>query len=166
MTVYAAEVDQIGEFAGKTISVPVVDAGIFPALIASMLFSEPWLAGVALAFFVPQAVLVAWFLRKVNLKVGERIKILRKTDDRGAWTSRQSQRLQFLLRGGGDASRRSPAHKIPSPGKSDDISGPGPDLSRAHLGSGRRQLYMVVLDQTRISTVVAFMTGLDRLAKR
>jgi putative ABC transport system ATP-binding protein len=81
VTVYAMEVDRIGEFVGKAISVPAVDAGIFLALIAYMLFSEPWLAGVALAFFVPQAVLVAWFQRKVNLEVGERIKILRQINE-------------------------------------------------------------------------------------
>lgn len=165
VTIYSLEVDPIGEFAGQSISVPVVEGGIFLAVMTYMIYSEPLLAAVALAFFVPQIILVALFQRRINEQVGKRITILRKGNEEalGLLDGREGFRFTLVA-----AITRAVYHLR---------------LRIYHLKFLMKYIvlfliyaarisvlgvggYLVVNDQTSIGTVVAFMSGLERLIER
>ncbi len=165
VTLYAMEVDPIGEFAGQAISVPTVEGGIFLAVMGYMIYTEPLLAAVALTFFVPQIILVPVIQRRINQRTGNRIKLLRQTTEEtlGILDRRPGFGFPFVVM----ATRTIFALRIQIYRLKYFMKYAVLFLifaSRiAVLGAGG---YMVMNDQTSIGVIVAFLTALDRLTAR
>lgn len=165
VSVYTSEVDPVGEFAGQAISVPIVEGGIFLSIMGYMVFTQPLLAAVALAFFAPQLVLVPVVQFKINQRTSGRIRLLR----------RASEETLSLL-------DRRPGGRFPFVAMATRlVYGLRIDIYRlkylmkyvvlflifsariAVLGVGG---YMVMNGDTGIGVIVAFLSGLERLTAR
>lgn len=165
VTVYALEVDPVGEFAGQAISVPVVEGGIFLAVIGYMLFTEPILALVALAFFAPQAVLVPYLQEKINALTGTRIKLLRGASEEalGVLDGQPSAGLpQVISATRGVYGLRIKIYQLKYLMKYAVLF----LIFAARIAVLGVGGYMVMQGETGIGVVVAFLTGLDRLTMR
>lgn len=71
------EAEPIGGFAALALSEPLLQGGILVSVISYMLFLQPWLAVVGLAFFLPQTVLVPALQAAINRRARERILVKR-----------------------------------------------------------------------------------------
>jgi ABC-type multidrug transport system fused ATPase/permease subunit len=67
------EVEPIGGFTGISVSEPVLQGGILLSIVGYMLFLEPLLALLGLAFFVPQLVFVPLLQGAINRRAQARI---------------------------------------------------------------------------------------------
>ena len=67
------EAEPIGSFAGLAVSQPLLQLGILSSVVGYMIFLEPLLALVSLAFFVPQLIFVPWLQSAVNRRAQDRI---------------------------------------------------------------------------------------------
>jgi ABC-type bacteriocin/lantibiotic exporter with double-glycine peptidase domain len=72
------EAEPIGGFVGVSVSEPLLQGGILVSVVGYMLFLEPWLALLGIAFFVPQMVFVPLLQHAINLRARERILIKRE----------------------------------------------------------------------------------------
>lgn len=67
------EAEPIGGFTALSISEPILQIGILVSVVGYMLFLQPELALIGLAFFIPQIVLVPLLQRAINRRAGKRI---------------------------------------------------------------------------------------------
>jgi ABC-type bacteriocin/lantibiotic exporter with double-glycine peptidase domain len=74
-----AEPEPIGAFVGVAVSEPTLQAGILFSVFGYMLYTEPLLATVGIAMFLPQFVFVPLMQRAINRRVQSRIVVLRET---------------------------------------------------------------------------------------
>jgi len=72
------EAEPIGGFVGVSLSEPLLQGGILVSVVGYMLFLEPRLALLGIAFFVPQMVFVPLLQHAINLRARERILIKRE----------------------------------------------------------------------------------------
>lgn len=72
-----SEVEPIGGFVGISVSEPVLQAGILLSVFGYLLFLQPMLALLCLAAFSPQLLFVPMLQRAINRRTGERIETLR-----------------------------------------------------------------------------------------
>jgi ABC-type multidrug transport system fused ATPase/permease subunit len=77
ISVVVAEVDPVGGFVGLSVSEPLLHGGILLSVFGYMLFLQPIMAIVCLGVFVPQLVFVPLMQRTINRRTKSRIKILR-----------------------------------------------------------------------------------------
>jgi ABC-type multidrug transport system fused ATPase/permease subunit len=73
-----AEVEPIGGFVGASVSEPLLQGGVLLSVLAYMIHVDLWMAGSALAFFVPQLVFVPLMQGAVNRRTGVRVQIIRQ----------------------------------------------------------------------------------------
>jgi ABC-type bacteriocin/lantibiotic exporter with double-glycine peptidase domain len=73
ITMILEEAEPIGGFTGISISEPLLQGGVLVSVIGYMLFLEPRLALLGLAFFVPQMVLVPLLQLAINRRAQARI---------------------------------------------------------------------------------------------
>jgi ABC-type bacteriocin/lantibiotic exporter with double-glycine peptidase domain len=73
-----AEVESIGGFVGGSVSEPLLQGGILVSVLAYMIHVDFWMAGTALALFVPQLVFVPLMQGAMNRRTGARIQIIRQ----------------------------------------------------------------------------------------
>ena len=73
-----AEVEPIGGFVGASVSEPLLQAGVLLSVLAYMIHVDLWMAGTALALFVPQLVFVPLMQGAMNRRTGARIQIIRQ----------------------------------------------------------------------------------------
>jgi ABC-type bacteriocin/lantibiotic exporter with double-glycine peptidase domain len=78
ISVAVAEVDPVGGFIGLSVSEPLLHGGILLSVFGYMLFLQPMMALVCLGVFVPQIVFVPLMQREINRRTKSRIKVLRK----------------------------------------------------------------------------------------
>jgi ABC-type multidrug transport system fused ATPase/permease subunit len=78
ISVVVAEVDPVGGFIGLSVSEPLLHGGILLSVFGYMLFLQPMMALACLAVFVPQFVFVPLMQRTINRRTKSRIKILRE----------------------------------------------------------------------------------------
>ncbi|MBI2741654.1 MAG: ABC transporter ATP-binding protein [Rhodospirillales bacterium] len=73
VSVIIEEVEPIGGFTGVSVSEPLLQGGILVSVIVYMLYLDPTLALVTLAFFLPQLVFVPLLQQAINLRARARI---------------------------------------------------------------------------------------------
>ena len=72
-----AEVESIGGFVGGSVSEPLLQGGILCCVLAYMIHVDLWMAGTALALFVPQLVFVPLMQGAMNRRTRARVQIIR-----------------------------------------------------------------------------------------
>ena len=78
ISVVVSEVEAVGGFVASAVSEPVLDAGILLSIFGYMLVVQPWLALVALVLFVPQASFIPLLQGAINRRTQRRIEVVRK----------------------------------------------------------------------------------------
>jgi ABC-type bacteriocin/lantibiotic exporter with double-glycine peptidase domain len=73
-----SEVEPIGGFVGASLSEPLLQGGVLISVLAYMIHLDLWMAGAALAFFVPQLVFVPLMQGAMNRRTGARVQIIRQ----------------------------------------------------------------------------------------
>ncbi|MGH6895861.1 MAG: ABC transporter transmembrane domain-containing protein [Geminicoccaceae bacterium] len=157
VSIVASEAERIGGFVGEAFSEPLLQGGVLVAVLGYMLVIEPLIALISLAFFLPQILVVPiiqrfvnrWSRRKVELvrELGDQI-VEGAADHRYAGTTDQVYavrmsyyRLKFLIKVFSNFMN----HLAP--------------LSVLMVGG-----YLVINGQTTVGTVVAFISGFERMA--
>lgn len=67
------EAEPIGGFVGISVSEPLLQGGILVSVVGYMLYLQPYLALLGVAFFVPQTVFVPMLQRAINRRAQDRI---------------------------------------------------------------------------------------------
>lgn len=161
VSMVTSEVEPVGGFGGDAFAQPVTEVGVLLTIFGYMLYTEFWLALVAIIVFVPQAVMTPLVQEKINEQSAQRISEIREAGDATLDVMHQRDgavsdavghvrnvfgirlliyRLKFALKAALNLM--------------DHIA----DL--AILGVGG---FMVINDQTQIGVVVAFLSGLGKL---
>lgn len=78
ISVVVAEVDPVGGFIGLSVSEPLLHGGILVSVFGYMLFLQPMMALACLGVFVPQLIFVPLMQRTINRRTKSRIKVLRE----------------------------------------------------------------------------------------
>lgn len=160
VTVISTEADQVGEFVGTGISDLVADGGKLVFAIGYMLYVEPMVTLVALAFFLPQIIALPFLQNSLNRLMRQRTDLLRNLSDEVSeqdaqdsadqcedvlgkiFTNRaRSRALKFLIKSGVNL-----------------VNSLAP-LSVLVFGG-----YLYVQGDTTIGTIVAFMSGFERMS--
>lgn len=156
----AAEVERVGGFVGASFSEPVLQAGILLSVLGYMVVVEPKVALVSLAVFLPQVIIVPLVQRVLNRRAQRIVTALRDLGERivehdrhlgepggrddidRIYDNRMSYyRLKFLLKFLGNL-----------------FNHLGP-LSVLLVGG-----YYTLQGETTVGTVVAFISGFERMA--
>lgn len=161
VSIIGSEVEQVGGFVGNGFSDPISQGGILLAISGYMLVVEPMLAAASLGFLLPQAVLAPLLQRKVNALVEERIGLLRGLsgqivghDDRDVLDEKYERSVREIYR-----NRMSfYCWKFMLKGLLNFLNALGPLVALTFGG------WMVIQGQTSLGTIVAFMSGLERMA--
>jgi ABC-type multidrug transport system fused ATPase/permease subunit len=72
------EVLPIGGFVGMSVSEPLLQGGVLVSVIGYMIYLEPYMALLSLAFVAPQMVFVPLMQRAINRRAADRIKMMRE----------------------------------------------------------------------------------------
>jgi ABC-type multidrug transport system fused ATPase/permease subunit len=162
VSIIGAEVEQLGGFVGEALAEPLVNGGMMLAILGYMFVVDPVLASACLAFFVPQAVAVPTIQRVVNRLVEHRIGLLRDFGDEVAASTEQPDRqagaAQDKLGTIYDNRITIYVWKFAGKGLVNFCNGLAP-VAALVIGG-----YLVIIEQTTIGVVVAFISGFDRLA--
>ncbi len=161
VSMLTGEVEPVGGFGGDAYAQVVTEGGVLLTIFAYMLYTEFWLAVIALVAFLPQALATPLVQDRINEQSAKRIAeirsigsdVLEAKDGDGASEERALERtgtifdirmLIFRLKFGLKALLNLLDHLA--------------DL--AVLGAGG---YMVINGQTEVGVVVAFLSGLSQL---
>jgi ABC-type bacteriocin/lantibiotic exporter with double-glycine peptidase domain len=162
VNVIGREIDNIGGFTGTSISEFVVNSTLLIVLAAYMLYIEPVIALVAAIALIPQVFLAIYMQAELNVLVGRQVGLVRRLGDEtitlaagNATTTGKrlrtipaifSNRMRFYFLKYGLKSLLSVTNAM------------GP-LMVLIVGG-----YLVIQGQTTIGTVVAFVSGLERVS--
>jgi ABC-type bacteriocin/lantibiotic exporter with double-glycine peptidase domain len=78
ISIVVSEVEAVGGFVGSSFSEPILNGGILLSVFGYMLIVEPLMALIALALFVPQMLFIPLLQDSINRRTQRRIKTLRK----------------------------------------------------------------------------------------
>jgi ABC-type bacteriocin/lantibiotic exporter with double-glycine peptidase domain len=78
ISIVVSEVEAVGGFVGSSFSEPVLNGGILLSVFGYMLFMQPGMALVALLLFVPQVLFIPLLQNAINMRTQKRIKTVRK----------------------------------------------------------------------------------------
>jgi ABC-type multidrug transport system fused ATPase/permease subunit len=78
VSVVVAEVEPIGGFIGRSVSEPLLAAGILVSVLIYMISLQPLVALAMVAIFAPQLVFVPLMQRAINRRTGWRVWVMRK----------------------------------------------------------------------------------------
>ena len=67
------EAEPIGGFAAISVSEPLLQGGVLVSVVGYMLFLQPWIALMGLAFFLPQTIVIPLLQVAINRRARERI---------------------------------------------------------------------------------------------
>lgn len=162
VNVIGREIDNVGGFVGTSISEFVVNLTFFAVIIAYMLYIQPVIALVSAVFLVPQIVLALALQGELNTLVERQVSLVRRLGDeavqqgasgagpadRGFGTIRAifRNRIQFYFLKHGLKTLLNIANAM------------GPLMVLCVGG------YLVIQEQATIGTVVAFVSGFERLS--
>ena len=161
VSMLTGEVEPVGGFGGDAYAQIVTEGGVLLTIFAYMIYTEFWLALVAIAAFVPQAIATPLIQDRINAQsaarveeiraVGSNVLDVRKGDERKRDRARARiarifdiRLLIFKLKFGLKAVLNFLDHSA--------------DLVVLGVGGA-----MVISGETQIGVVVAFLAGLDRL---
>ena len=77
ISIIVSEVEAVGGFVASSFSVPVLNAGILASVLAYMVYTQPWLALVAVLLFCPQMLFIPLLQAAINRRTASRIKLMR-----------------------------------------------------------------------------------------
>ena len=157
VSIVASEVDRVGGFVGESFSEPILQGGILVAVLGYMLVVEPTIALVSLCFFLPQILLVPLIQRLVNRRALRKVQLVRELGD------------QIVDRAGREDYERT-AHRVYAVRLSyyrwkffskllTNLMNHLAPLSVLMVGG-----YLVINGETTIGTILAFMSGFERMA--
>lgn len=162
VNVIGREIDGVGGFVGVSISEFVVNLTFLVVILAYMLYIQPLIALISLIFLIPQIALSLYMQGELNTLVERQVGLVRKLGDEAV--------------GQADSDSKAPRRKFPT------ISAIFDNRLRFYvLKYGLKTLlnlvnalgplmvlvvggWMVIQGQTTIGTVVAFISGLERLS--
>jgi ABC-type bacteriocin/lantibiotic exporter with double-glycine peptidase domain len=78
VSIVVSEVEAVGGFVGTSFSEPVLNGGILLSIFGYMLFMQPAMAAVALALFIPQILFIPLLQNAINLRTKKRIQTVRR----------------------------------------------------------------------------------------
>ena len=78
ISIVVSEVESVGGFVGTSFSEPILNGGILLSVFGYMLVVQPWLALVALLLFVPQVSFIPLLQNAINRRTQNRIKTMRR----------------------------------------------------------------------------------------
>jgi ABC-type bacteriocin/lantibiotic exporter with double-glycine peptidase domain len=78
ISIVVSEVEAVGGFVGSSFSEPILNGGILVSVFGYMLVVEPLMALMALALFVPQMLFIPLLQDAINRRTQKRIKTLRR----------------------------------------------------------------------------------------
>jgi len=160
VSMLTSEVEPIGQFAGNAYAQLVTEGGVLIAILGYMLYTEYWLAIVAIAAFIPQAIATPLLQNKINEQSAKRLAHIRAVGDDAIAISRGKDRQKSgILRILKMFKYRLIIYRLKFALKAflnvcDHLA----DLAILAVGG-----YMVIVGQTNIGVVVAFLSGLSRL---
>ena len=157
VSIVASEVERVGGFVGESFSEPVLQGGILVAVFGYMLVVEPTMALVSLCFFLPQILLVPLIQRFVNRRALRKVELVRELGE------------QIVDRAGRDDYERT-AHRVYGVRMSyyrwkflskllTNLMNHLAPLSVLMVGG-----YLVINGETTVGTIVAFISGFERMA--
>jgi ABC-type multidrug transport system fused ATPase/permease subunit len=155
-----AEVERLGGFAGDAFATPLLQVGVLLSVFGYMLFVEPWLAIVGIVLFVPQMLLVPTMQNMINRRAAVRTRIVRgfgqsvtgdAKEDNG-WPERAIDKI-FAIRMAIYRLKAAMKATLNLLNHSSEIG--------VLLAGGM----LVIQGETQIGTVVAFISGLQRLRR-
>jgi ABC-type multidrug transport system fused ATPase/permease subunit len=159
VSIIGAEVELLGGFVGEAVAEPLVNGGMMLAILGYMFVVEPVLAAACLVFFVPQAIAVPAIQRIINRFIERRIGLLR---DFGEQIARAGEGLQP-----GHEAKLNAIYgnririyllKFASKSLVNFFNNLAPVAALVAGG------YLVIVGQTSLGVVVAFISGFERLA--
>lgn len=159
MAIIAAEVTPVGGFVGDSISVPLSEGGILVVIFGYMVVIEPLIAVAAIAVFIPQMVVVPRVQDRINERVRRHTEEMRELgnelDEEDAGSSDFARtRLRRISAIQIQAFRLKFALKFLL-----NLLNHAATLAVLAVGS-----WMVLRGRTEIGTVVAFLTGIERVS--
>jgi ABC-type bacteriocin/lantibiotic exporter with double-glycine peptidase domain len=77
ISIIVSEVESVGGFVGSSFSEPMMNAGILLSILGYMIFTQPWMALVALVIFCPQLLFIPFLQDAINLRTKRRIQTMR-----------------------------------------------------------------------------------------
>ena len=78
VSMLAAESEEIGGFASESISVPLLQIGTMLWVLGYLIWVEPLIAALAIVVYVPQAFMVPYIQRSINILARRRTRLVRK----------------------------------------------------------------------------------------
>lgn len=165
VSMVASEAEQVGAFVGESLSFPLLQIGIFTSVAAYMFWVEPLVAGIAIGFFIPSLYIVPRLQRAINRHVEARTKLVRELGDhmvgRDNASGHDSRQAIEGFDDHIDAVYRTRIRiyllKYLMKFLNNLLGQLGP-LSVVFVGG-----WMVIEGQTQIGTIVAFLSGYERV---
>jgi ABC-type bacteriocin/lantibiotic exporter with double-glycine peptidase domain len=77
ISIIVSEVESVGGFVGSSFSEPMLNAGILLSILGYMIFTQPWMALVALVIFCPQLLFIPFLQDAINQRTKRRIQTMR-----------------------------------------------------------------------------------------
>ena len=77
ISMIVSEVEAVGGFAGTSFSDPVLNGGILLSVFGYMLYVQPWMAAIAMLAFLPQLLVIPTLQEAINRRTEQRIRTLR-----------------------------------------------------------------------------------------
>jgi ABC-type bacteriocin/lantibiotic exporter with double-glycine peptidase domain len=161
VSMLTGEVEPVGGFGGDAYAQVVTEGGVLITIFAYMLYTEFWLAVIAMVAFLPQALATPFVQDRINEQSAKRIAEIRSigSDVLEAQEGDKASEKRALKRTGKIFNIRMLIFKLKFGLKAllnllDHMA----DL--AVLGAGG---YMVIQGETQVGVVVAFLSGLSQL---
>ena len=77
ISIIVSEVESVGGFVGSSFSEPLLNGGMLLSIFGYMLFTQPWMALVALVIFCPQVLFIPFLQEAINRRTKRRIETMR-----------------------------------------------------------------------------------------
>ena len=163
VSIIGAEIDRLGGFVGEGFSQPVVNVGVLLSVGGFMVVVEPFIAAVSLVFLLPQVILVPWFQSWINKLLERRLGLMRDLSDNVSGLSGNEGTIENTeLPEQIDNIYRNRIKllfvKFGTKGITNFLNALGPLCVLVFGG------LMVIAGETTIGTIVAFVSGFDRLS--
>jgi ABC-type multidrug transport system fused ATPase/permease subunit len=169
ISVIVSEVDPVGGFVGMSVSEPLLQGGILFSVFGYMLFLQPMMALVCLGVFLPQLIFVPLMQRTINRRTKSRIKVLREVSVDMVNEATNQPTAPERPRAESDATYEQRTDRI----FQIDMHIFRLKFSMNFLMNSMQHLaiaailfvggWLVVQGRTEVGTVVAFISGLDRV---
>jgi len=159
VSIIGSEIEQVGGFVGEGLSEAVVQVATLVFIIGYLAFVQPVIMGVGLALLVPQVLIAVRVQHAVNPLVATRVDLLRRLGDRIASTGNLAEDSDYGEIGS-IYDNRMRIYLLKFAGKN------AMNLLNALAPIGALLIggYLVIQGNTTIGTVVAFLSGFERLS--